>query len=147
MVPKGYYMNTREFAKAIQRATAKTPERQLEYDAAIDMADYILGFFGFQDRIIDNMLEPQDRNVFYLLQDYGLVRTESEETSLWDGREWRIHYWLLDHNKIFKVNGASKELEQTVKSEADQVYDDIPDHFWRGEDEDLSDRDWFLSKF
>ena len=147
MVPKGHFLNTQEFAKAIQRVTAKTPERQLDYNSAIDMADYILGFFGFQDRIIDNMLEPQDRNVFYLLQDYGLVRTESEETSLWDGREWRIHYWLLDHNKIFKSNGDSKELEQTVESEEDQIYAGVPDHFWRGEDEELSNLGWFLSEF
>ena len=95
MVPKGYFVDTKEFAKAIRGATAKTPERQLDHDSAIDMADYILGFFGFQDRIIDNVLEPQDRNVFYLLQDYGLVRTESEEASSRYGREWRIHSMLL----------------------------------------------------
>ena len=28
-----------------------------------------------------------------MFQDYDLLTTESEETTLWDGREWRIHYW------------------------------------------------------
>ena len=45
------------------------------------------------NRIIDNALEPTDRNLFYMFQDYDLLTTESEETTLWDGREWRIHYW------------------------------------------------------
>ena len=48
---------------------------------------------GFYNRIIDNALEPTDRNLFYMFQDYDLLTTESEETTLWDGREWRIHYW------------------------------------------------------
>ena len=57
------------------------------------MAEHALGFFGFYNRIIDNALEPTDRNLFYMFQDYDLLTSESEETTLWDGREWRIHYW------------------------------------------------------
>ena len=65
----------------------------MEALTAEGMAEHALGFFGFYDRIIDNALEPTDRNLFYMFQDYDLLTTESEETTLWDGREWRIHYW------------------------------------------------------
>tara|TARA_Y100000816_G_C25986647_1_gene515336 strand:+ start:299 stop:661 length:363 start_codon:yes stop_codon:yes gene_type:complete len=65
----------------------------MDSEVAAGMAEHALGFFGFYNRIIDNALEPTDRNLFYMFQDYDLLTTESEETTLWDGREWRIHYW------------------------------------------------------
>ena len=70
----------------------------METSVAETIAEHALGFFGFSNRIIDNALEPTDRNLFYQLQDYDLLTTESEETTLWDGREWRIHYWKFKSN-------------------------------------------------
>ena len=70
----------------------------METTVAESIAEHALGFFGFSNRIIDNALEPTDRNLFYQLQDYDLLTTESEETTLWDGREWRIHYWKFKPN-------------------------------------------------
>ena len=70
----------------------------METSVAETIAEHALGFFGFSNRIIDNALEPTDRNLFYQLQDYDLLTTESEETTLWDGREWRIHFWKLKSN-------------------------------------------------
>ena len=67
------------------------------------MAEHALGFFGYYNRIIDNALEPTDRNLFYMFQDYDLLTTESEETTLWDGREWRIHYWKFKPDLKEKV--------------------------------------------
>ena len=63
-------------------------DSDMEVVVAESIAEHALGFFGFSNRIIDNALEPTDRNLFYQLQDYDLLTTESEETTLWDGREW-----------------------------------------------------------
>ena len=90
-------INYKTLADAIVRLVGMAPE---EFPAAESMADHLLGFFGYQDRVIDNMLDPTDRNMFYQFQDWGLLKTISEETTLWDGREWRIHYWLLNTDKI-----------------------------------------------
>jgi hypothetical protein len=68
--------------------------------AAYDLALHILNFFGYSDRIIDNVLEPEDRDAFYMLEDASILTTEREETTLYDGREWRIHYWLFRREKI-----------------------------------------------
>ena len=73
-------------------------DTDMEVVVAESIAEHALGFFGFSNRIIDNALEPTDRNLFYQLQDYDLLTTESEETTLWDGREWRIHYWKFKAN-------------------------------------------------
>ena len=82
-------MTLAELTKAIQQHI----DLDMDAEVAQGMAEHALGFFGFYNRIIDNALEPTDRNLFYMFQDYDLLTTESEETTLWDGREWRIHYW------------------------------------------------------
>ena len=77
----------------LTQAIRRKVDEDMETVVAEGIAEHALGFFGFSNRIIDNALEPNDRNLFYQLQDYDLLTTESEETTLWDGREWRIHYW------------------------------------------------------
>ena len=72
----------------------------MEEEQAYQQALHVLNFFGYSDRIIDNILEPQDRDTFYMLEDKGILTTEREETTLYDGREWRIHYWLFRKNRI-----------------------------------------------
>ena len=65
---------------------------EMDPEVAGGMAEHALGFFGFYDRIIDNALEPTDRNLFYMFQDYDLLTTtgvrQPEEITL---RELLIH--------------------------------------------------------
>lgn len=74
--------------------------REMAEEQAYELAHHVLNFFGYSDRIIDNILEPEDRDAFYMLEDAGILTTEREETTLYDGREWRIHYWLLKRDHI-----------------------------------------------
>ena len=109
----------------------------METITAEGMAEHALGFFGFSNRIIDNALEPNDRNLFYQLQDYDLLTTESEETTLWDGREWRIHYWKFKPNASQYV-GRGDENEEEEDPYAG-LYEDVPQTVWRekaGEEDD-----------
>jgi len=98
-------------------------------EAARGTAEHILNFFGYSERIIDNVLEPGDRDIFYLLEDTGILTTEREETSLYDGREWRIHYWKLQRNRVIQLaergDERKKEMEDPVN-----IYEDIPDDVW-----------------
>ena len=115
----------------------------METSVAETIAEHALGFFGFSNRIIDNALEPTDRNLFYQLQDYDLLTTESEETTLWDGREWRIHYWKFKSNaeelaRLAAEGNASKDDDDPYAG----VYDDVPASLWReraGEDDDYEE--------
>ncbi len=104
-------------------------EKGMETSAAQMMAEHVLNFFGFNDRIIDNILEQEDRDVFYMLEDAGLLTTEREETTLYDGREWRIHYWLFEKDKIIeKIQSETKKDDHS--GEEQDVYDEIPDGVW-----------------
>jgi len=103
--------------------------RTMQESAARMMAEHVLNFFGYSERIIDNILEQEDRDVFYMLEDAGLLTTEREETTLYDGREWRIHYWLFRREKIKEL--MESQLENDSEGEKEQsVYDDIPDGVW-----------------
>ena len=115
----------------------------METAVAETIAEHALGFFGFSNRIIDNALEPTDRNLFYQLQDYDLLTTESEETTLWDGREWRIHYWKFKSNaeelaRLSAQGSTNKDDEDPYAG----VYDDVPASLWKersGEDDDYEE--------
>ena len=125
-------MGMKELAIAIQHHI----DTNMDYETAEGMAEHALGFFGYYDRIIDNALEPTDRNLFYIFQDYDLLTTESEETTLWDGREWRIHYWKFKPEALNALIKPKKVI--TNDDPYAGVYDDVPDGLWRT----LSDDDY-----
>ena len=93
------------------------------------MAEHMLNFFGYNDRIIDNILEPEDRDVFYMMEDSGLMTTEREETTLYDGREWRINYWLFKRDKIVELMDCPEERCEERIDEY-EFYGEIPDEIW-----------------
>ena len=104
--------------------------RGMSEEDAYALAQHILNFFGYSDRIIDNILEPEDRDAFYMLEDTGILTTEREETTLYDGREWRIHYWLFRRERIIELMNLtdfSKKEEEAPVS----VYDELPEDSWK----------------
>ncbi len=115
-------------ARAIQNGLSR-PRRRLSLEEAMMTAEHVLNFFGYNDRIIDNMLEPEDRDTFYILEDLGLLKTEREETTLWDGREWRIHYWLLNKERIVELATQGKKVEEKEETIED-IYKELPEDIW-----------------
>ena len=106
-------------------------------------AEFLLDLFGYDDRIIDNVLDPEDRQLFYLLQTAGILSNGREETLLYDGREWRTHYWQLEREKIFDFAVAgpvnvSEETQFTTdlprpvqkESQYDTVYYSLAEDVW-----------------
>ncbi len=106
---------------SIDRAGMKDEE-------ARTMAQHVLNFFGYSERIIDNVLEPEDRDAFYMLEDSGILTTEREETTLYDGREWRIHYWMFRKDRIQELSEAQKAKEEAEKDSS--IYDAVPEDTW-----------------
>ena len=114
----------------LAHAIMKSIDRQdIHPEAANQLATHVMNFFGFNDAIIDNILEPEDRDAFYMLEDLGLLMTEREETTLYDGREWRIHYWLFRKDKIDELVGDHEPFPDG-EDEMSSIYDEIPDDIW-----------------
>ena len=54
-----------------------------------------------------------------------LLTTESEETTLWDGREWRIHYWRFKPELKERVEAyMNREVEVVEIDPFGDVYGD-----------------------
>ena len=105
-------------------------------------AGFVLDIFGFDDRVIDNVLDPEDRQLFYILEEEGMLATEREETTLYDGREWRTHYWQLKKEIILKYAEERTKQVRTVLLDKKQpipviedtskedIYDQLEDDIW-----------------
>ena len=105
-------------AKAIRRSVGHDGMRS---EDARSIAAHVLNFFGFNERIIDNVLEPDDRDTFYMLEDTGILETERDETTLYDGREWRIHYWMFRKDRIFEL-AREETAAMAAAGEQDVIY-------------------------
>jgi len=125
----GSTLTVEHLTKAIKNSIDKAGMPEEEARA---MAQHVMNFFGYSERIIDNVLEPEDRDAFYMLEDAGILMTEREETTLYDGREWRIHYWMFRKERIHELISGRKGFDLGPGG-ADNVYDEIPDDIWSRE--------------
>jgi hypothetical protein len=88
----------------------------------------ILNYFGYHDEIIDNILNQEDRRLFYYLQDMNLLQTHWEETQLASGRNWRIFYWALNLDQLKEC-----EIKLIQKVDDQDVYMSLPETAWNKE--------------
>ncbi len=102
----------------------------IDMDVARRDANFVMDLFGFEDRIIDNVLEPRDRQLFYILEEEGMLTTEREETTIYDGRTWRTHYWLINKETILKYKKPKNETEKIEEDDMGNIYKELPDEIW-----------------
>lgn len=105
-------------------------------------AGFVLDIFGFDDRVIDNVLDPEDRQLFYILEEEGMLATEREETTLYDGREWRTHYWQLKKETILnfakeinkpirtKILEKNQPVHTVDETEDEDIYNQLEEDMW-----------------
>lgn len=122
-------LTVEHLTKAIKNSIDK---QGMPEEEARAMAQHVMNFFGYSERIIDNVLEPEDRDAFYMLEDAGILMTEREETTLYDGREWRIHYWMFRKDRIQELISGKRTGEEEYE-DSSNVYDEIPDDIWSRE--------------
>lgn len=96
------------------------------------LAEYIMSFFGYTDSVIDNRLTSEDRDVFYMLEEEGFVTTTEEEVHLKKGKMWRIHYWILKKDQIFRL-AAIPEEKQLEMDDVVSIYENISKEVWARE--------------
>jgi hypothetical protein len=114
----------------VEAALKKTVGKKGMSDAEIkNLAEYLMSFFGYTDEVIDNRLTSEDRDVFYMLEEEGLLTSTQEEVLLKKGKLWRIHYWILKKDQIIRLSQQGSEEEQHKDAEVD-VYDQVSDEEW-----------------
>ncbi|MCK4635050.1 MAG: hypothetical protein KAT37_04200, partial [Candidatus Aenigmarchaeota archaeon] len=94
-----------EFSKAIVNRTGAN-EKETKRSA-----EFVLDLFGYDDCIIDNTLDPADRQLFYILEEVGILETGREEYKISGISEyannkykppenWRTHTWKIKRDVI-----------------------------------------------
>jgi len=104
---------------------AITKQVGVDQEMAGQLALRVLNYFGYEDMVIDNALDQDDRRLFYFLQDVQLLKTDWEEAILANGRTWRIFYWYLN---IDRIEECSKDVIENVAELG--IYDTLPDKAW-----------------
>jgi uncharacterized protein DUF6015 len=101
------------------------------------IASFVMDAFGYELRIIDNILKPDERQLFYMLEAEGFMTTGRERTRLHDGREWMTHYWHLQHHTIYSYaqsNPTSLLLKQKEKIKQkltpQNIYSTLSEDIW-----------------
>ncbi len=108
----------------------------ISHKTAKQYAMQILDIFGFEDRIIDNILDQVERQFFYILEGKGLLTTEGEEITLHTGRKWRIRYWCLRKPHIQQLFIQHKHHKNQLYSSrlpsitTEQIYTQLSTEIW-----------------
>ena len=117
-----------DLQKAIENRLDISTEEAKRY------ANIVMDLFGFHDRIIDNMLEQKDRQLFYMLEEQGILNTEREEITIYNGRRWRIHYWSIEKTNILKYSNNARWMKDRDENEDtpdyDNIYSYLPKNMW-----------------
>jgi hypothetical protein len=119
-------------------ALAKTIQRKLNVSEkeARRYAEIVLDMFGYDDCIIDNMLDHSDRRLFYRLESEGILNTRRDEALLCDGTNWRIRYWEFQKNAIFSSEPKKKGRNIRMKNSnvpsynLHTIYSSLPETAW-----------------
>jgi len=104
--------------------------REFSHEEIIRFSEKLMDLFGFTDQVVDNRLTPADRDMFYLLEEVGLVTTIHDEVQVQKGKTWRIYYWILKKDQIARLASEFKEQKDQQVHE-DDIYETISDDVWK----------------
>jgi len=125
LILEKYMVDESDLALAIHRKT------KVGVDESEGIARHVMSVFGYENRTIDNRLKPDDRDVFYMLEDHGLLKTDREESEKPEGGIWRTHYWLLNAIKIYALTHTSTPSKKSVPMDpVKKLYKTIPSDAW-----------------
>jgi transcription initiation factor IIE alpha subunit len=101
------------------------------------IARFIMDTFGYETRIIDNILTSDERQIFYMLEGEGILSTSREQTRLYDGRAWMTHYWQLNTDEIIYYSGHIRQkpenkplTEQKKSKNPSTIYNTLSEEKW-----------------
>lgn len=114
-----------ELTRAIERTLVV--QGKILPSEARPTAEMVMAYFGNEDSVLDNTLSKEDRDRFYWLEDAGLLTSEEEDATVSRGRSWRIHYWLMQKDRV----QAATSAEGRDGGPEESVYESISAQSWK----------------
>lgn len=124
-------VSIKELTVALEKALS---QKQLSREEIDRLAERIMDLFGFENQVVDNRLTPQDRDIFYMLEEAGLVTTIEDDVQVQKGKTWRIYYWVLKQDQIHRLFSESDSDHAKEEPEAD-IYETMSEDVWKHHDE------------
>ena len=124
---------------ALEKALAMALKKGgIDRDIQNQAASLLNNFFGFNNEIPDNRLYPEEKDVFYQLEEYNLVGMRWEKPFLADifnpktqrleeKKEYRLHYWVWRRDVIFALAKLYDEREREKEKTGSTVANDETD--------------------
>ena len=82
--------------ESLATAISAIPDLELERKESLKLSHRILNYFGYGGSVNDFILERDMRGIFYMLEDAGLLSSNIEETTFYDGKRWIQFFWTLN---------------------------------------------------
>jgi hypothetical protein len=114
-------------AKALVNAL-RLRNYSMDYNDALEISEHILNFFGFEEQIIENVFENDDREILYFLEDLDIIEFRVSTLYTFDGKEWNVSTVHLMKNKISEL--ANQEIEPSSENEISEIYEKLPEEVW-----------------
>lgn len=115
----------------LETALAKSLASQnLSRERIAQISEKIMDLFGYSDQVVDNRLTTEDRDLFYMLEEAGLLTTIEEDVQVEKGKTWRIYYWVLKKDQIQRLALEQAAVDREKATEAD-IYENIADDVWK----------------
>jgi hypothetical protein len=124
-------VNIKEVTIALEKALAA---KQLSHQDIERLAERMMDLFGFENQVVDNRLTSEDRDIFYMLEEAGLVTTIEDDVQVQKGKTWRIYYWVLKEDQIHRLAHGSGDEKKPMPAEAD-IYETMSDDVWKHHEE------------
>jgi DNA-binding transcriptional ArsR family regulator len=124
-------VSIKELRVALEKALAS---KQLSAQEMDQLAERVMDLFGYEDQVVDNRLSPADRDIFYMLEEAGLVTTIEDDVQVQKGKTWRIYYWVLKKDQIERLFHECETKASCEPPEAD-IYESISEDVWKHHEE------------
>jgi len=114
------------YARAIKNSFASTG-MEMNYSDSLQIAKHLLNFFGYDNVIIENYFETDDRQILYQLEDFELVIFETSEYSvlkeIFSSVKWKTIREALNYSKILEM---ANKGQIAIEEDAEKIYEKSP---------------------
>jgi len=107
-----------------------------------EIADLVLGEFRGKNIVDDDDVNPQIRDILYMLEAMDVLKMKITEKHIIDGRVWRNHYWVLnsEHLDEIKRSQRSEKSNESTMDDACMIYNRLPEEIWVHKDHDQNSK-------
>jgi len=95
-------------------------ELGMDEETAKETALRILNYFGYSEMAFDSILSRDDRQLFWILEELGILKIHIDHLTLYDGRDWRLCTWVfndINDTDLLEAASGDEEKEKTVYEE------------------------------